>query len=262
LVTWVAGLIGWAVIVSLGRTLRVEWRGPEGPERPRRIDGPDERKIFTFWHGELLTLAYTHRRRGICVLVSRHRDGEFIARILKKLGFETVRGSTSSGGRESAFQLCRNLRNGCDLAVTPDGPRGPTHRVQPGVVRLAQRTGASLVPLACALEKRLILDTWDRFQIPFPFSRVVIVSHAPIKIPRDLSGPELENHRAELEEALAEAGDRARDLALSAGIARNNGTQDGRDATEEVLIGVQSAVTSCGPDRAARRSFSGKVEYQ
>jgi hypothetical protein len=202
----IVGLIGVAVVTLLGRSLRVEWLGPENAAR---TDGAGEKKIFTLWHGELLALAYTYRRRGICVLVSRHRDGECIARILRRLGFDTARGSTSNGGREGAFQMCRNLRNGRDLAVTPDGPKGPRHRVQPGVVYLAQRTGASLVPLACQAEKRLLLDTWDRFQIPLPFSRVVIVSQAPIKVPRDLSGSGIETYRAMLEDALAEAGERA-----------------------------------------------------
>ncbi len=206
------GLAGAVVVLLLGRSLRVEWLGPGDTVRRQ---APVGRRIFAFWHGELLPLAYTHRRRDICVLVSRHRDGECIARVLRRLGFHTARGSTSDAGREGAFQMCGSLRNGRDAAVAPDGPKGPRHRVQPGVVYLAQRTGASLVPTACHAERRLLLGTWDRFQVPLPFSRVVVVSQAPIRVPRHLSDPDVETYRATLEKALEEAGERALDFLRS-----------------------------------------------
>jgi lysophospholipid acyltransferase (LPLAT)-like uncharacterized protein len=212
-----AGLAGAAVVMLLGRSLRVEWSGPGGTSCGQ---APGGRKIFTFWHGELLPLACTHRTRDVCVLVSRHRDGECIARVLRRLGFLTARGSTSDAGREGAFQMCASLRNGRDAAVAPDGPKGPRHRVQPGVVYLAQRTGACLVPTACLAERRLLLGTWDRFQIPLPFSRVAVVNGAPISVPRRLSDADVEVYRATLETALEEAGERALDLLRSGRAAR------------------------------------------
>ena len=213
LIAATVGLFGAAVVTLLGLSLRVEWLGPVDTVRSRTAAG---RKIFAFWHGEILPLACTHRKRDLCVLVSRHRDGECAARVLRRIGFRTARGSTSDAGGEGAFQMCGSLRNGRDAAVAPDGPKGPRHRVQPGVVYLAQRTGASLVPVACRAERRVLLGTWDGFQVPMPFSRVVVVSQAPIRVPRRLGRAEVETYRAMLEKALEEAGERALD-ALNSG---------------------------------------------
>ncbi len=207
-----AGLAGAAVVMLLGRSLRVQWIGAGDTSSHNGAEG---RKIFAFWHGELLALAYTHRKRDICVLVSRHRDGECIARVLRRLGFHTARGSTSDAGREGAFQMCGSLRNGRDAAVAPDGPKGPRHRVQPGIVYLAQRTGASLIPTACKADRRLLLGTWDKFQVPLPFSRVAVVCEAPIMVPRRLTESDVEKYRAMLENALEEAGERAEDVLRS-----------------------------------------------
>lgn len=201
-----AGLAGAGLVALLGRSLRVEWLGPGDTAAGQSGAG---RKIFAFWHGELLPLGYVHRRRGICVLVSRHRDGECAARILRRLGFHTARGSSSDAGLEGAFQMCASLRNGRDAGVALDGPKGPRHRVQPGVVYLAQRTGASVVPIACRVERRLVLNTWDGFQVPLPFSRVVVVSQAPIRVPQRLSRSDVEAYRALLERELEDAHGRA-----------------------------------------------------
>ncbi|MBN1504010.1 MAG: lysophospholipid acyltransferase family protein [Candidatus Eisenbacteria bacterium] len=203
-----AGLAGAALVTLLGCTLRIERLGAADAGRDTGAAG---RRIFAFWHGELLPLAWAYRRRDICVLVSRHRDGECAARILKRLGFHTARGSTSDAGREGAFQMCASLRNGQDAAVAPDGPTGPRRRVQPGIVYMAQRTGAALVPTACEAERWLVLNTWDRFQVPLPFSRVVVASHAPIRVPRCLSASEIESCRVRLEKALEEAHEKALD---------------------------------------------------
>jgi lysophospholipid acyltransferase (LPLAT)-like uncharacterized protein len=200
------GLAGFMAIQVLGRTLRVRWLDQQGLAR---TEGKGQGRIFNFWHGQLLTLAYTHRKQGICVLVSRHRDGECITRVLRLLGFATARGSSSNGGHQGAFEMCRHFRHGRDLAVTPDGPRGPRHRVQPGAVYLAQRTGARLVPIACAAEKRVVLNTWDRFEIPLPFSKVVIVEEQAISVPRSLGRSEVATYAAALEAALNAAQERA-----------------------------------------------------
>jgi hypothetical protein len=212
LIAATAGLVGAALVTLLGLSLRVEWLGPDDTVNGRAAAG---RRIFAFWHGELLPLACTHRRRDICVLVSRHRDGECAARVLRRIGFQTARGSTSDAGLEGAFQMCASLKDGRDAAVAPDGPKGPRHRAQPGVVYLAQRTGASLVPVACQAERRVLLSTWDWLQVPLPFSRVVVVSQAAIRVPRQLSRADVETYRAMLEKALEEAGERALDALRS-----------------------------------------------
>jgi len=206
LLATITGVLGAALVTLLGLSLRVRRLGPDGTARGGSGAG---RRIFAFWHGELLPLACTHRRRDVCVLVSRHRDGECAARALRLMGFQTARGSTSDAGLEGAFQMCASLKNGRDAAVAPDGPKGPRQRVQPGIVYLAQRTGAGLVPVACRCERSVLLGTWDGFQIPLPFSRVVVVSRDPIRVPRRLSRADVETYRVMLEKALEEAGERA-----------------------------------------------------
>jgi lysophospholipid acyltransferase (LPLAT)-like uncharacterized protein len=199
-------MIGYLFVTLVGRTLRVQWIGTENIER--RQEG-SERRAFAFWHGELLTLAYTHRNRGVCVLVSRHRDGESIAVALRRLGFRIVRGSSTEGGPEGLLEMCTRVKEGLDLAITPDGPRGPRHRAQPGVVYLAQRTGVIIVPTACVAESRIVLNTWDRFQIPLPFSRVIIAHGAPLEIPRELGVSATGEYMHVLEQALTSVGEEA-----------------------------------------------------
>jgi lysophospholipid acyltransferase (LPLAT)-like uncharacterized protein len=200
------GMIGYLFVTLVGWTLRVEWIGTENIERCQQ---GTKRRAFAFWHGELLALAYAHRNRGVCVLVSRHRDGESIAVALRRLGFRIVRGSSTEGGLEGLFEMCTRVKEGLDLAITPDGPRGPRHKAQPGVIYLAQRTGVIVVPTACVAANRIVLDTWDRFQIPLPFSRVIIAHGAPLEIPRELGVSAAGEYTHILERALASVGEEA-----------------------------------------------------
>ncbi|MCX5800687.1 MAG: lysophospholipid acyltransferase family protein [Candidatus Eisenbacteria bacterium] len=211
------GAVGYLIIALVWRTLRIEQIDTGDIER---CPGETKRRIFVFWHGELLTLAYAHRNAGICVLVSRHRDGESIAKALQRLGFRVVRGSSTGGGLEGLFEMCTSVREGRDLAIAPDGPRGPRHMVQPGVLYLAQRAGVVVVPTACATARRIVLNTWDRFEIPLPFSRVVVAHGRPLEVPRDLGVSATEEHTRRLEEALAKVGEEARTRVLSTGRGR------------------------------------------
>jgi lysophospholipid acyltransferase (LPLAT)-like uncharacterized protein len=120
-------------------------------------------------------LARTRGARLACVLTSRSRDGEILARYVRRFGLEVVRGSTSRGGAVALRALTRAVRAGTDVAVVPDGPRGPRERVQPGVVHLAAATGAPVVPLAFAAHPARRLSTWDRFLVPLPFARAAVV---------------------------------------------------------------------------------------
>lgn len=206
------GAVGYLFVTLVGRTLKIERVGSENIER---YSEHTRRKTFVFWHGELLTLAHAHRNMGICVLVSRHRDGESIARALQWLGFRAVRGSSTDGGHESLFEMCARVKEGHDLAITPDGPRGPRHRAQPGVLYLAQRAGVDIVPTACVIAHRIVLNTWDHFEIPMPFSRVVIAYGTPIEITDELGFSSIEEYRRVLEQALARVGEEARSHLLS-----------------------------------------------
>jgi lysophospholipid acyltransferase (LPLAT)-like uncharacterized protein len=184
-----AGVAGAALVHGLLATTRVERVHHE-----RLLDFRRRREpvIFVFWHGHLLPLVHYQRHEGIVVLVSEHSDGEIIARILHRSGFGTARGSSTRGGARGLRELVRAGREGRDLAVTPDGPRGPRHQVKAGALAAAQMTGFPLLPLAVRVSSAWRLDSWDHFLIPKPFSKVRIEYLAPRFVPRAASREELD----------------------------------------------------------------------
>jgi len=191
--------MGPLLIRALGATLRVDFvnRGKLVSVRRR-----GQSVIYAFWHGRMLVLAYTHRQRRIHILISQHRDGEFIARIIERLGFVSVRGSTTRGGTKAIFEMCQKASSGYDVGVTPDGPKGPGFRVHPGIIYMAQRSGLPIVPITNSSQHRWTLPSWDRFIIPRPFSKAVIMLGEPIHVPADSDAQELEATRARLESRL------------------------------------------------------------
>jgi hypothetical protein len=162
-----------------------------------------QRCIFALWHARLLPLVWTHRGRGVAVLVSRHRDGELITRIIERLGYVTARGSSTRGGEEGLMEMLSMADQGRLLCVTPDGPRGPAERLKPGLVYLASRSGLPIVPVAAAARSARVLRSWDGFRIPYPFARVVAACGDPIAVPRGIEGETLEAWRVRVEDALA-----------------------------------------------------------
>jgi len=191
--------LGALIIWLMGITWRFHW---VGEEHLRAVQVAGKNVIYAFWHGRMLALCYTHRQQNIHLMVSEHRDGEIIAQTVRLLGFVPVRGSTTRGGRKALFQISERASSGHDAAVTPDGPRGPRWRVQPGVITLAQRTGRPIIPVTSGASVGKILSSWDRFLIPLPFSRVAILLGSPIYVPRELSGKRIEEKRVELERAI------------------------------------------------------------
>ena len=200
---WMGPAAGTAagLVWLLGRTWRIERRGMR--ERDARL-AAGERCIFAFWHARLLPLVFSLRWRSIAVLISRHRDGELIARIIGRLGFLTGRGSSTRGGDEGIRDMLRHAEDRRLLALTPDGPRGPAEQVKPGLVYLASRSGFPIIPVTTAASRAWTLDSWDRFRIPMPFARVVVAYGAPIAVPARLSGAEAETWRERVEAAIRE----------------------------------------------------------
>jgi len=141
--------------------------------------------IFVFWHGQLLPLVHYHRDEGVVVLVSEHSDGEYITRVIERHGFRTVRGSSTRGGIRGLKALIRAANEGHDLALTPDGPRGPKGEFKPGALMAAQLTGAPVVPVAVGASSAWYVESWDRFMVPRPLSRVVIEYGEPVYVPRE-----------------------------------------------------------------------------
>ena len=166
----------------LRRTLRLRFHDDatvRAWERQRR------RYLIAFWHRHLLMMRYAYRGDRMNVLISRSRDGELVARVIERFGIDTVRGSTSRGGAAGLRALLRAARAGSDVAVTPDGPRGPSRVAQPGVVLAAAATGLPVVPVAWAASRAWTLGSWDRMPVPQPGARVDFVYGEPIEVPRD-----------------------------------------------------------------------------
>jgi lysophospholipid acyltransferase (LPLAT)-like uncharacterized protein len=179
------------------------------------------RGIYLFWHETMLFPVSAHGMlRDFTVLVSQHRDGELIARILKMLGFKVVRGSTT---RRSLSAIRGMMRQGqvSHLAVTPDGPLGPRRIVQPGAVYVASKTGMPIFPIGFAFRNCWRAGSWDRMALPKPWSRGVCVVGKPLVVPPDLSSEAIEEHRKRLQvemdrvQACAEAGVERAEKALA-----------------------------------------------
>lgn len=179
LLIWLVGVVGWAAVELLGHTWRVETQGQENLEL---VYSRGERAIFAFWHGQLFPLCFTHRNRMIHTFSSVHRDGDFMVSVLRRLGFGSVRGSTSRRAVRGLVRMIATIREGYDAAVTPDGPRGPAGSVQPGIFYMAEKTGFPVVPVGVGASPKKVLGSWDSFTIPLPFSRVVVVIGQPIYV--------------------------------------------------------------------------------
>ena len=161
---------------ALIRLLAMTWRmRPVNDDEVVAARASGRRVIFTLWHGELLPLLWYHRGQGVAVVISEHRDGEIIAQIAERLGYTTVRGSTSRGAGRALIGLMRAIEAGRDGAVTPDGPRGPAHVFAPGAAIAAQRTGAPLAMIRASATRAWRLKSWDRFLVPKPFATVRVI---------------------------------------------------------------------------------------
>jgi len=191
-------MVGPPLILGLGHTWKVMILGEDKMREARKATG---KVIYALWHSRMLGLLFTHRFRDVHVLISRHRDGELIAQVMKRLGCIPVRGSTTRGGTEALFQMAEKVKEG-DMAITPDGPRGPAYHFQMGAVSLAQRTGCPIVPIACSARSRKVLRSWDGFIIPFPFTTLVVVYGDPIWVEKGCDEAALEAKRQEAEAAL------------------------------------------------------------
>jgi len=200
---------GYPLIAMLGRTLR--WRA-EGLEHLDAIAASGRRPIMGFWHGRILTATYYFRRRGIVVITSENFDGEWIARIIERFGYGTARGSTSRGAQRALLQLVRELEAGHPVGFTLDGPRGPARRAHPGAVWLAGATGHPLLPFHLEAARHWTLKSWDRTQVPKPFSLVSLAVGRPIDVPRDPDEATIEAKRGELEAALSRLEQRALEM--------------------------------------------------
>ena len=164
-------MLGELLVRLLGVTWRVRWEG----------EPPDGPVVLAMWHGELLPLVWALRGRGVAPLVSTHADGEVIARIVQRLGFAPIRGSSSRGGARALIEASRRLDAGATVAFTTDGPRGPRRQSAPGALAAAARSGLAVVPMGALASRFWRFNSWDRFVVPKPFAVITVRCGTPLQ---------------------------------------------------------------------------------
>jgi lysophospholipid acyltransferase (LPLAT)-like uncharacterized protein len=198
----------WALLRIVGWTWRYEFIAEDGVV-PVRFGQKAGGEIYCFWHQCVLPTAHYYRRTHAVILISRSFDGELITRTLRLLGFDAVRGSSSRAGGEGLRGLKRIIEAGRPAIFTADGPRGPIYKTKMGPIKLAQMTGAPIGAFHFQPERAWVVNSWDRFLVPKPFTRIVVSWAQWTRVAADLPDEEMENKRVELNEALERARVRA-----------------------------------------------------
>lgn len=199
----------WKAIGVLGRALLRLWAGTcrigvVGDQEYRRLKREGQPVILLVWHGRLLLAPYFFRRRGIAALVSPSKDGEIIARIASGWGFRILRGSSSHAVVRAWNEMKKELQQGGELIIIPDGPKGPDRVLKPGCLKLAQETGAYLVPFSFSASRKRLLRSWDNFLLFLPFSRIVAVFGQPLQVAASLDETGFGKERRKLESLLSD----------------------------------------------------------
>ena len=196
---WLVPRVASLVLRTIILTLR---RRDIGREHLEGCLAKGESAIVAFWHGRLLLMPFVYPSLPATILISQHRDGEYIARIAQRLGFAVERGSATRGGARAFRNLVLALQGGRTVAVTPDGPRGPARRVKSGTIELSRLSGMPILPVSVGAHPRFVFSSWDRFVAPYPFAQVVYVWGPPVYVPPSLSRVDAEGFENLLAERL------------------------------------------------------------
>lgn len=167
-----------------------------------QIEASKRPAIATFWHYSIFFILYFMRKKKGVAMVSASRDGEYVNRIVRDLGYETVRGSRSRGGVQALKGMIRHIRQGRNAAIVADGSQGPARVVQAGSIVLASKTGAPILPMLWSCSRHLRFGSWDGTAIPLPFTRIDFFYGRPLEVPEKIKSPEVERYRLLLEERL------------------------------------------------------------
>jgi lysophospholipid acyltransferase (LPLAT)-like uncharacterized protein len=195
------GILGKWILWLWAKSARTTVLGKEGYEALRNEKKP---VIILIWHGRIFFAPYFFRRRGIMPLVSPSEDGEIVAQIVARWGYKALRGSSSHSIIRAWNEMKGELEKGGELIIVPDGPTGPGREMKPGAMKLAQETGAFLIPFTFSSSKRKTLKSWDSFLIPKPFARFVAIYGKPISVESNLNKEELKEKSQELEKYMIE----------------------------------------------------------
>ncbi|MDD5771937.1 MAG: lysophospholipid acyltransferase family protein [bacterium] len=199
ILVFISPVLGSMFVKFIGWTTKIDFVDKHYEEELKRNG---TRIIYTFWHNRIFFTCFYYRHRGIRVLVSPSRDGEYTTRIIEAVGYKTIRGSSFTDGRRALNQMIEAVREGHDTGFTPDGPRGPKYEVQPGVVLLAKKTGAAILPLIYDVKKKKVFKSWDNFILPLPFNHAVFVYGRPIFVPESARGEEIREIQNKLKQSL------------------------------------------------------------
>ena len=209
--TSIAPPLAAGVVVALGSSWRKRTDYPEASHPHRARNG--QRFVYCIWHQQILFQVYFLRHRGVCAGISMHEDGELIARISHRLGFRTGRGSSTRGGSNMVRQLLRHAKEQTgDIVLTPDGPKGPAMVSKAGSLFVASQLGWPIVPCGIAARPAKVLQSWDRFVIPWPFSRVALTGGVPWEVSKAQMREDPDRLCRELDERMAEQQRRAKAL--------------------------------------------------
>ncbi len=169
----------------------------------KRLEKENQNFVLAFWHGTMIVPWYVHRNKNFVALISKSKDGDMLANLLKHWNYTVVRGSSSKGGNVALGVMIDYAKNKSSVAITPDGPRGPIHKLKPGAVITAKKSNAPLALAGIGVNKKRILKSWDKFEIPKMFSTVKVVYSDPIYIDKNLSFEETSKIIDECEQKLS-----------------------------------------------------------
>ncbi|MHC4780328.1 MAG: lysophospholipid acyltransferase family protein [Planctomycetota bacterium] len=201
LLIWIGALLGALIIKLLTSSCRVTY-GTAEPDGVHRRGGGADVPIYVAWHQRMFGYFEYLGRRHVGVMISLSRDGELVSRAAEHLGFRSIRGSSTLGGVPAMRELLRDLRGGKPVGFLADGPKGPPRRAKMGPIAAARDRGNPIVPLAFGADRRWVLKSWDRYYLPKPFSRLVLLAGDPIRVSPEADKDEMEAKRIELEETL------------------------------------------------------------
>lgn len=207
-VKWHQRLVSF-LIVAIFKVLMLTWRA-RWKDNSDAFHGEQGPAIYCIWHNRLALSMFIYHRwtrkkrpaNGLVALISASKDGGLLADVLRQFGVKAVRGSSSRRGNQALLEATTGAEEGYNIAITPDGPRGPKYKIQHGVVALAQLTGLPIIPVSAHISSKICTKSWDQFQIPLPFAKCEIEFGQPITIPRDCSDTEREQLRLKLEQKL------------------------------------------------------------
>jgi len=189
----------YSLLGAICSTLRWEVRGGEYVDA---ILDNGHQPIYTFWHVCIVTATWFWRNRGIVVMSSASRDAEYTGRVIQRFGYGTSRSAATRGGGRALAEMAQCLQNNLGVAFTIDGPRGPVYVAKPGAVTLARHTGHAILPFHITSSSYIELPSWDRLQIPVPYSNAICLIGEPIYVPRDATGQEVAAKQEKLQSTL------------------------------------------------------------